>query len=98
MKQVWVVALLILPAVLATNISTSETKIMMEGSIALVEHALIVNSETEVGNLTLILSQSPDDVEIRIDGAEVSCLLQGEFARCGSLHAGVHNVSIMDER
>ncbi len=97
MKQVWVVLLLVLPAVLATNISTSETEIMMEGSFALVKHAVVVASDTVVGNLTLILSQKPEDVQIMIDGVEVSCLFQGEFARCGNLSPGKHNVTITYE-
>jgi len=97
MKQVWVMMLLVLPAVLATNISTSETRIMTEESIALVEQTIILSSGTEVGNLTLILSDNPEDVEVLIDGAEVSCLFQGEFARCGNLSAGTHTVNISYE-
>ncbi len=95
MKQVWVVAaLLVLQAVLATNINTAETKIVMEGSSALIEHAMLLSSDVEVGNLTLILSQAPEDVEITINDEKVSCLLQNEFARCGNLTPGIHNVRV----
>jgi uncharacterized membrane protein len=98
MKQVLVVALLlVLPVVFATNISTSETDIVLEENFARVEHAITVLSETEVGNLTLILSSNPEDVQITIDGVKVSCLLQGGFARCGTLPVGRHSVVIKYE-
>src|SRR3990172_2470838 len=98
MKQVWVVAmLLILPAVFATDISTSDKRIVLEEGVALVEHVMLLSSDVEVGNLTLILSESPEDVEVLIDGVEVSCLFQGEFSRCGNLSPGLYNVSIKYE-
>lgn len=89
--------LLILPAVFATDISVSEKRIVLEEGVALVEHVMLLSSEVEVGNLTLILSENPEDVEVLIDGVEVSCLFQGEFARCGNLSPGFYNVSIKYE-
>lgn len=88
---------LILPAVFAADISVSEKRIVLEEGIALVEHMMLLSSDVEVGNLTLILSENPEDVEVLIDGVEVSCLFQGEFARCGNLSPGFYNVSIKYE-
>lgn len=96
MKQ-WVVALLLVPMVFASNvINSSETKIEMEGSTAYVHSNILLTSDA-IGNLTLILSPSPGDVEITINGGETSCLIQAEFARCGSLPAGAYNVNISYE-
>ncbi|MEM3154169.1 MAG: winged helix-turn-helix transcriptional regulator [Candidatus Woesearchaeota archaeon] len=96
MKQ-WVVALLLVPMVFATNvINTSETRIDLEGSTAVVHSNILLMSDS-IGNLTLILSPNPYDVEIFINGARVDCLIQAEFARCGSLPAGAYNVNVTYE-
>jgi uncharacterized membrane protein len=97
MKQVWVVALLLVPMVFASNvINSSETRIEMEGSAAYVHSNILLTSDS-IGNLTLILSPNPRDVEIIINGGETGCLIQAEFARCGSLPAGAYNVNISYE-
>lgn len=97
MKQVWVVALLLVPMVFASNvINSSETRIELEGSTARVKSNVLLVSDS-IGNLTLILSPNPRDVEIIINGGETSCLIQAEFARCGSLPAGAYNVNISYE-
>ncbi len=97
MKQLWVVVLLLLPAVYATNnITTSETTIAIEGSTALVETSMLLNSDS-IANLTLILTPNFEDFEITIDGKETTCLLQAEFARCGNLSEGLHEVNISYE-
>src|SRR5574341_265320 len=96
MKQ-WVVALLLVPMVFATNvINTSDTRIEMEGSTAVVHSNMLLTSES-IGNLTLILSPNPYDVEIVINGAPADCLIQAEFARCGGLPAGAFNVNVSYE-
>src|SRR5574342_444528 len=97
MKQVWVVALLLVPMVFASNvINSSETRIELEDSTAYVKSNILLTSDS-IGNLTLILSPSPRDVEILINGGETSCLIQAEFARCGSLQAGSYNLNISYE-
>lgn len=85
------------PMVFATNvINTSETRIDLEGSTAVVHSNILLMSDS-IGNLTLILSPNPYDVEIFINGARVDCLIQAEFARCGSLPAGAYNVNVTYE-
>ncbi len=97
MKQVWVVALLLVPMVFATNvINNSETKIELEGSTTFVQSNLVLISDS-IGNLTLILSPNPRDVEISINGGITDCLIQAEFARCGSIPAGAYNINISYE-
>jgi len=98
MKQLWVVLLLMLPVALATgNVNTSDTIMVMEGAKVLVHSSLTVHSEEGVGNLTLILTPDADDVRITIDEQKTDCLIQAEFARCGNLPKGSHNVSITYE-
>jgi len=87
-----------LPIAFATgNVNTSDTIMEMEGAKVLVKSSLIVFTEEGVGNLTLILTPNADDVKITIDEQKVSCLIQAEFARCGNLPKGSHNVSIKYE-
>ncbi len=98
MKQEWVVALLLLPMLAAAaNISTSETDIALEGNTAFIKTSMVLHSEEEIGNLTLILTPKYDNVKITIDGHKINCLLQAEFARCGNLAAGDHTVNISYE-
>jgi uncharacterized membrane protein len=97
MKQVWVVALLLLPMVFATNIITSsETSIELQVSTASIHTNILLTSDA-IGNLTLILSPNSQDVEISINGGIASCLIQSEFARCGSLPAGAYNINVTYE-
>jgi uncharacterized membrane protein len=97
MKQVWVVALLLVPMVFATNIiNSSETRIDLQGSTASIHTNILLISEA-IGNLTLILSPNSKNVEISINGGLTSCLLQVEFARCGSLPAGAYNINVTYE-
>jgi uncharacterized membrane protein len=98
MKQVWVVlALLFLPFVSATKNITSETSIIIEDGTASINNYLLISSDEEIGNLTLILSPGSDDVAIMIDENIADCLLQAEFARCGNLSPGNHSVNLSYE-
>ncbi|HLF54138.1 MAG TPA: hypothetical protein VI612_00265 [Candidatus Nanoarchaeia archaeon] len=98
MKQVWVVALLLLPLVFASrSISSSQTDILIEDGSAFVNGNFILAGDEEIGNFTLILSPSPEDVVIIIDGLKVRCLLQAEFARCGNLSKGPHEINFSYE-
>lgn len=94
MKQVWMVALLLVPMVFAANVITSsETSIDLQESTAFIHSSMLLSSDA-IGNLTLILSPNSQDVEISINGALASCLIQAEFARCGSLPAGAYNINV----
>jgi uncharacterized membrane protein len=99
MKQAWVVVLLlILPAVYAANsIETSETTITIEDSIALFETTLTLSPQEEIGNITLIIAPQAEDIQIKIDNQTKTCLIQAEFARCGNLTAGKHQIEIKYE-
>ncbi len=97
MKQVWVVALLLLPAVFATNnISVAETTVTLYDGTAVVQSSMALSSQ-EIGNLTLILTPNAEDVEITVDEEEIECLVQAEFARCGNLSEGTHLVTLTYE-
>lgn len=87
-----------LPIAFATgNVNVSDTIMEMDGAKVFVKSSLIVFSEEGVGNLTLILTPNADDVKITIDEQKVNCLIQAEFARCGNLPKGSHNVNITYE-
>ena len=86
-----------LPMVFATgSINNAETTIVLEGSTAEIQSNIQLSSEG-IGNLTLILSPDSRNVEITIDDKKIECLLQAEFARCGNVSAGAHNLSISYE-
>ena len=98
MKQVWVVALLLIPmAYAAATVNTSETNIIMEDGIANVKSNMLLSLDDATSNLTLILTPNPISVEIIIDGQKTDCLLQADFARCGRLTTGEHTVNISYE-
>ena len=99
MKQVWVVAvLLLLPTVVATvNINSSQTDIVIEDSVAYIKSSINVFSEQEIRNLTLIITPNPESLEIVHDGKQINCLLQAEFIRCGNFDAGNHEINISYE-
>lgn len=93
MKQV-LVALLLLPMVFATaDISTSETTLDVTESGIAITSAYQLRTEEPIGNLTLILTPESRSIDIRINGQQRACLIQAEFARCGSIEAGTHNIS-----
>jgi len=90
--------LLLLPIAFATaEISTSETSVDLQNGYAKVNNAFELELDEPVGNLTLIASPEARSVSITINGKDVSCLLQAEFARCGNLASGTHNVSLSYE-
>ncbi|MBW2970311.1 winged helix-turn-helix transcriptional regulator [Candidatus Woesearchaeota archaeon] len=97
MKQAWVVALLLLPIVLATNIETAETTLTIEGNKALIEANINLTPKEDIGNLTLILTQQAHDIEVKIDGNKTNCLVQAEYIRCGAVKNGTHAVNITYE-
>ena len=98
MKQAWVVLLLLLPAVYAAGtIETADTIIDFKGKTAQIQTELAFTLQTNVKNLTFILTKEPNDVEITIDNETVDCLLQAEFARCGTWENGTHFASISYE-
>ncbi len=82
-----------MPIVLAANIETSETIITLEKSTASIENHMILTSKEDIGNLTLIMPPEFEDLKILIDGEKINCLLQLEFARCGTVTNGTHTLN-----
>lgn len=82
-----------MPIVLAANIETSETIITLEEKEASIENHILLTSKENIGNLTLLLPPEFNNLKIIIDGQEIDCLLQIEYARCGLLTNGTHTVN-----
>ncbi|VVB81867.1 Uncharacterised protein [uncultured archaeon] len=96
MKQLWV-ALLILPIVLASNINTSDTLVDVQKNSATIHTEMTLMPIKDIGNLTLVLTQDAQKIEVIVDGEKRDCVILKEFARCGSVTNGTHTVNVTYE-
>lgn len=90
MKQL-AVLLLLLPIVFANTIDTSQTDVLIERDLAHITNTFTLSSQG-IANLTLLVTPDAYDFSATIDGNRTPCLLQSEYARCGSVANGTHQV------
>lgn len=94
MKQLLLLLLVLLPSVFAaTEIISANTTIDINGKTADIHSTQYLSTTEPINTLILILSKQATSVKVLINGEKRECELQQEFARCGSISAGQHEIN-----